>query len=81
MVLLCAVLSKVLGEPDCVTLDVAPQVCGVLDAFELPAERFGRYIEEVVPVNDVSGQAACGPGLLSRAARVLASGLRLVACP
>ena len=60
-VLLAAALTDALGEPDCVTLDnVAPAVCGVLDAFDLTAERFGRYIEDVIPVNDSSGQAACG---------------------
>jgi hypothetical protein len=44
-----------------VTLEgVAPKVCGVLGAFALSPESFDRYIEDVVPVNDVSGQASCG---------------------
>ena len=60
-VLLAAALTDALGEPDCVTLDnVAPAVCGVLDAFDLTAQGFGRYIENVITVNDPSGQAACG---------------------
>ena len=59
-VLLSGALSEALGEPDCVALDdVATQVCGVLDAFDLSPERFGLHTEEVVPVNDVSGQAPC----------------------
>ena len=60
-VLLSAVLTEALDEPDCVLLDnVTPQVCGVLDGFDLSPERFGRYVMDVVPVNDVSRQAACG---------------------
>ena len=60
-VLLSGALNEALGGRDCVSLDeVAPQVCGVLDAFDLSPERFGRHIEGVVPVNDVAGQAPCG---------------------
>ena len=54
-------LSASLNESECVTLEgVAPKVCGVLGAFALSPESFDRYIEDVVPVNDVSGQASCG---------------------
>ena len=60
-VLLTGALNEALGRQDCVTLDnVAPKVCGVLDAFDLSPERFDRYTEDVVPVNDASGQAPCG---------------------
>ena len=60
-VLLSGALSDALGGEECVTLDgVVPQVCGVLDAFGLPPEAFGRHIEGVVPVNDTGGQAPCG---------------------
>ena len=60
-VLLSAALTDALGDPECVALDgVAPSVCGVLDAFDLTPERFGHYTENVVPVNDSGGQAACG---------------------
>lgn len=59
-VLLAEALNEALGKQDCVTLDnMAPQVCGVLDAFGLSPESFDRYIEAVVPVNDVSRQAPC----------------------
>ena len=60
-VLLAGNLSEVLEEEDCVALDgVWPQVCGVLNAFDLSPEGFGRHIEGAVPVNDVEGQAPCG---------------------
>jgi len=54
-------LSGSLSERDCVALEgVAPKVCGVLDAFGLSAASFGAYIEDAVPVNDVTRQASCG---------------------
>ena len=60
-ILLSASLNEALSESECVTLEgVAPKVCGVLGAFALSPESFDRYIEDVVPVNDVSGQASCG---------------------
>ena len=60
-VLMSGALIEALDGQDCVTLDgVAPQVCGVLHAFDLSPEDFARYIEGVVPVIDVSGQAPCG---------------------
>ncbi|MDE2774013.1 MAG: amidohydrolase family protein [Gemmatimonadota bacterium] len=55
-------LGEGLGTDDCVALDgMAPRVCGVLGAFGFPAARFGEYLENIVPVNDTTGQAACGP--------------------
>ena len=61
-VLLSGVLEESLNDGSCETLDgVAPRVCGVFGAFGLSAERFGDYLRDAVPVNDVSGQAACGP--------------------
>ena len=61
-VLLSGVLDESLSTGGCEALDgVAPRVCGVFGAFGLSAERFGDYLGDVVPVNDVSGQAACGP--------------------
>ena len=60
-VLLSGALSETLGGQHCVTLDgVAPQVCGVLDAFDLSPEGFDLHTDGVVPINDVSGQAPCG---------------------
>ena len=61
-ILLSAALSETLSASECVRLEgVAPRVCGVLGAFGLSPERFDRSIEDVVPVNDVSGQASCIP--------------------
>ncbi len=61
-ILLSASLNEALSASECVTLEgVAPRVCGVLGAFGLSPERFGRSIEDAVPVNDVNGQAACIP--------------------
>ena len=60
MVLLSGELSEALEEEDCMTMDVAPQVCSVLDAFDLSPASFRLHIEGVVPVNDAAGQAACG---------------------
>ena len=58
--LLSGALSQALAGQDCVTLDgLAPQVCGALDPFDLSPEAFGRHIQGVVPINDVSGQAPC----------------------
>ena len=59
-ILLSGALDEALSGSECVTLDgVVPRVCGVLGVFGLSPERFDRYIEDVVPVNDVSGQAPC----------------------
>ena len=61
-ILLSGMLDESLSDGHCEALDgVAPSVCGVFGAFGLSAERFGDYLEHTVPVNDVSGQAACGP--------------------
>ena len=61
-VLLTGLLEESLSGGGCEALDgVAPRVCGVFGAFGLSAERFGDYLEDTVPVNDASGQAACGP--------------------
>ena len=61
-VLLSRLLDESLSGGGCEALDgVAPRVCGVFGAFGLSAERFGDYLEDTVPVNDASGQAACGP--------------------
>jgi len=61
-VLLSRLLDESLSGGGCEALDgVAPRVCGVFGAFGLSAERFGDYLEDTVPVNDVSGQAACSP--------------------
>ena len=61
-VLLSGLLNESLSDGGCEALDgVAPRVCGVFGAFGLSAERFGDYLGDTVPVNDVSGQAACGP--------------------
>ena len=60
-VLLSGELSEALGGEGCVTLDgVAPQVCGIFDAFGLSPEGFDRHIEGVVPIGGVGGQAPCG---------------------
>ncbi|MYF69357.1 MAG: amidohydrolase family protein [Proteobacteria bacterium] len=61
-VLLSGFLDESLSGGNCEALDgVAPRVCGVFGVFGLSAERFGDYLEDTVPVNDASGQAACGP--------------------
>ena len=64
IILLSGLLDETLSDRDCAALEgVAPRVCGVLGPFGLSAERFGDYLEDAVPVNDVSGQASCGlPG-------------------
>ena len=55
-------LDEALGANACVALGgMAPRVCGVLDAFGLSVARFGEYLENVIPLNDTTGQAACGP--------------------
>ena len=55
-------LDVALGTDGCVALDgTAPRVCGVLGEFGLSAARFGEYLENVIPLNDSTGQAACGP--------------------
>ena len=61
-VLVADQLDEALGADDCVALDgAAPRVCGVLGAFGLSVARFGDYVENVLPLNDTTGQAACGP--------------------
>lgn len=61
-VLISEQLDEALGADDCVALDgTAPRVCGVLGAFGLSVARFGDYLENVVPLNDTTGQAACEP--------------------
>ena len=61
-VLLSGLLDESLSGGGCEALDgVAPRVCGVFGAFGLSPERFGDFLEDAVPVNDLSGQAACGP--------------------
>ena len=61
-ILVSGQLEEALRTDDCVALSgAAPRVCGVLDAFELSAARFDEYLENVIPLNDNTGQAACGP--------------------
>ena len=55
-------LEAALGTDACVALDgTTPKVCGVLSAFGLSVARFGEFLENFVPLNDTTGQAACGP--------------------
>ena len=61
-VLVSEQLDEALGADDCVALDgTAPRVRGVLGAFRLSVWRFGEYLENVVPLNDTTRQAACEP--------------------
>ncbi len=61
-VLLSELLDESLSDGNCEALDgVAPRVCGVFDPFGLSAERFGDYLDGIVPLNDAAEQAACEP--------------------
>ena len=60
-ILLSGLPDEALSGRNCVALEgVAPMVCGVFDAFGLSEERFGDYLEGIVPLNNPGGQASCG---------------------